>query len=99
MHGTAPYGARAMLRQRVLGDAEAAVMRSEVMRLAMPSIGEQLLNMTVQLVNTYLVGHLGAEELAAVGLSNNMMMLAQTFLMALATGTTAVVARLIGARA
>jgi len=98
MHGTAPYGARAMLRQRVLGDAEAAVMRSEVMRLAMPSIGEQLLNMTVQLVNTYLVGHLGAEELAAVGLSNNMMMLAQTFLMALATGTTAVVARLIGAR-
>ncbi len=99
MSVTARYGAvAATLKLRILGDAEAGAMRSEVMHLAMPSIGEQLLNMTVQLVNTYLVGHIGAEELAAVGLSNNMMMLAQTFIMALATGTTAVVARLIGAR-
>lgn len=86
------------LRERLFGDAEARQVRADVMRLAMPSIGEQLLNMTVQLVNTYLVGHLGAAELTAVGLSNNMVMLAQTFVMALATGTTAVVARLTGAR-
>ena len=95
----ARYGrVTAVLRHRLLGDDEARQVRRDVMRLAMPSIGEQLLNMTVQMVNTYLVGHLGAVELVAVGLSNNMMMLAQTFIMALATGATAVVARLVGAR-
>ena len=86
------------LRNRLLGDAEARTIRADVMRLAMPSIGEQLLNMTVQMVDTYLMGHISASALTAVGLSNNMVMLAQTFVMALATGTTAVVARLIGAR-
>ena len=68
------------------------------MRLAMPSIGEQLLNMTVHMVDTYLMGHISAAALTAVGLSNNMVMLTQTFVMAVATGATAVVARLIGAR-
>jgi len=53
--------------------------------------------MTVQLVNTYLVGHLDAASLTAVGLSNNMLMLAQTLIMALATGVTALVARQSGA--
>ena len=39
-----------------------------VLRLAMPSAGEMLLGMLVGLVNTYLVGHLGAASLTAVGL-------------------------------
>ncbi len=82
---------------RVRGDAESRSFRRQVLRLALPSIGEQLLNMSVQLVNTYLVGHLSAAALTAVGLSNTMLMLAQTFVMALATGTTALVARLSGA--
>ncbi len=86
------------LRNTLLGDAEARSIRAEVMRLAIPSIGEQLLNMTVQMVDTYLMGHIGAAALTAVGLSNSMVMLTQTFVMAVATGPTAVVARLIGAR-
>ncbi len=88
----------ASLRNTLLGDVEARSVRAEVMRLAMPSIGEQLLNMTVHMVDTYLMGHIGAAALTAVGLSNNMVMLTQTFVMAVATGATAVVARLIGAR-
>jgi len=86
------------LRNTLLGNAEDRSIRAEVMRLAMPSIGEQLLNMTVHMVDTYLMGHIGAAALTAVGLSNNMVMLTQTFVMAVATGATAVVARLIGAR-
>ncbi|HHX45707.1 MAG TPA: MATE family efflux transporter [Chloroflexi bacterium] len=86
------------LRRTLLGDAEARSIRAEVFRLALPSIGEQLLNMTVGMVDTYLMGHISAVALTGVGLSNNMVMLVQTFVMAVATGTTAVVARLIGAR-
>lgn len=86
------------LRNTLLGNAEDRSIRAEVMRLAMPSIGEQLLNMTVHMVDTYLMGHISAAALTAVGLSNNMVMLTQTFVMAVATGATAVVARLIGAR-
>ena len=83
------------LRRTLLGDAEARSIRAEVFRLALPSIGEQLLNMTVGMVDTYLMGHISAVALTGVGLSNNMVMLVQTFVMAVATGTTAVVDRLI----
>ena len=38
--------------------------------LALPAVGEQLLNMTVGLVDTFMVGHLGASSVAAVGLAN-----------------------------
>ena len=69
-----------------------------VLDLALPAVGEQMLNMMVGLVDTFLVGHLGAAPLAAVGLSNNIVMLATTFFSAVATGTTALVARHTGAR-
>lgn len=88
----------ALIRTTLLGDAEAGAVRLTVLRLALPCIGEQILNMTVQLFNTYLVGHLDTPSLTAVGLANNTMMLAQVFIMALATGTTALVARHVGAR-
>ena len=41
-----------------------------VLALALPAVGEQLLNMAVGLVDTFMVGHLGASAVAAVGLSN-----------------------------
>lgn len=71
---------------------------SRVLSLALPAVGEQLLNMTVGLVDTFMVGHLGASAVAAVGLSNQAVMLATTFFAALATGVTALVARHTGAR-
>jgi putative MATE family efflux protein len=69
-----------------------------VLALALPAVGEQLLNMTVGLVDTFMVGHLGAEAVAAVGLANQAVMLVTTFFAAVATGVTALVARHIGAR-
>ncbi len=68
------------------------------MRLALPAMGEQLLSMMVGIVDTYLVGHLGAAPLAAVGLANQWVFMANTLFGAIATGSTALIARFIGAR-
>ena len=69
-----------------------------VLTLALPAVGEQLLNMTIGLADTFMVGHLGADAVTAVGLSNQAVMLVTTFFAATATGVTALVARHIGAR-
>ncbi|MFA6112262.1 MAG: MATE family efflux transporter, partial [Candidatus Latescibacterota bacterium] len=69
-----------------------------VLRLAVPSAGELLLSMLVGLVNTYLVGHLGAASLTAVGLSSQWAMVGSVLFSAVGTGATALVARLVGAR-
>jgi putative MATE family efflux protein len=64
----------------------------------MPAVGEQILTLLVNLVNTILVGHLGAAALTAVGLSGTISMIASSFYSAVATGGTALVARSVGAR-
>ena len=69
-----------------------------MLNLALPAVGEQMLNMLVGLADTFMVGHLGASAVAAVGLSNQAVMLVTTFFAAVATGVTALVARHIGAR-
>jgi putative MATE family efflux protein len=76
--------------------AQAAVRR-DVLRLALPAMGEQLLSMMVGIVDTFLVGHLGAAPLAAVGLANQWVFMATSLFGAIATGATALVARFIGA--
>lgn len=69
-----------------------------VLRLAIPSAGEMLLGMLVGLVNTYLVGHLGAASLTAVGLGVQWSMAAMVLFSAVGAGATALTARMIGAR-
>jgi len=54
--------------------------------------------MLVGLVNTYLVGHLGAASLTAVGLGVQWSMAAMVLFTAVGTGATALTARMIGAR-
>ncbi|MFC2023266.1 MATE family efflux transporter [Chloroflexota bacterium] len=61
-------------------------------------MGEQLLSMMVGLVDTFLVGHLGAAPLAAVGLANQWVFLVMSLFGAIAVGSTALIARFIGAR-
>lgn len=77
--------------------AEEPGIARQVLELAWPAVLEQMLNMTVGIVDTYMVGHLGVAPLAAVGLSNQMVLLASAFFAAVATGSTALVARHIGA--
>jgi len=73
-------------------------IRGEVLRLALPATAEQMLGMMVGIVDTFLVGHLGAESLAAVGLANQWIFLSATFFGAVGTGSTALIARFIGAK-
>jgi MATE family multidrug resistance protein len=73
-------------------------IRRDVLRLALPAMGEQMLAMMVGIVDTFLVGHLGAASLAAVGLAAQWVLLANTLLSAVATGSTALIARFVGAR-
>jgi len=68
-----------------------------VLRLAWPVVVEQVLGMSVGLINTYLVGHLGAAPLAAMGLSVQLSSLLIGFFSAVGVGSTALVARHIGA--
>ena len=93
---------RFALQQRITGwfqpQSEQAVIRQDVFRLALPAMGEQMLSMMVGIVDTYLVGHLGAAPLAAVGLANQWVMVAAMLFGAIATGATALIARFVGAR-
>jgi len=77
---------------------EAGGVRRDVLRLALPATGEQLLGLMVGIVDTFLVGHLGATSLAAVGLAYQWIFLATTLFGSIATGSTALIARFIGAR-
>ncbi len=75
----------------------AAGLAGQVMALAWPAVIEQTLNMTVGLVDTYLVGHLGASQLAAVGLGSQVVGIISVLIAAVAVGGTALVARHVGA--
>jgi Na+-driven multidrug efflux pump len=68
------------------------------MVLAWPVVLEQTLFAVVGLTDTYAVGHLSAEALAAVGLSNQVINVMGAVFGAVATGSLAVVARQIGAK-
>jgi MATE family multidrug resistance protein len=70
-------------------------LRKDVLRLALPAAGEQLLSMMVSIVDTMLVGHLGASPLAAVSLATQWTFMAVTLFTAVSTGSTALVARLV----
>jgi putative MATE family efflux protein len=88
------YRAREARRNRAFDERE---LRKEVLKLALPATGEQLLSMTVNIVDTMLVGHLGASALAAVSLATQWTFMAVTLFTAVSTGATALVARSVGA--
>jgi putative MATE family efflux protein len=84
-------------------------LRRRVLLLALPAVGEQVLNTLVGLSDTFLVGHLNsaaasrlgynsADALAGVGLSNQIVWVITTLFMAVSVGCTALIARAVGAR-
>ena len=78
-------------------EADPKAELSYVLRLGLPAVGEQVLTMMVNLVNTMLVGYLGATALTAVGLAGSISFLASTFLTAVAVGATTLISQAIGA--
>ena len=74
-------------------------LTSNIIQLALPAVGENLLNTMVTVVEGILVGWLrDADALAAVGLGGFFIFLINSLFMALSIGATALVARAWGAR-
>lgn len=75
---------------------ESNLLRS-VIRLAWPVIVQQVSFSMVQLVDTALVGHLGEDALAGVRLGGQLFWFSQAGIVAVGIGSTAIVARAVGA--
>lgn len=84
-------------------------VRRRVLGLALPAVGEQLLNTMVGLADVYLVGNLSLAAAAALGyssttalagtaLGNQFTWLTMVLFMAVGIGSTTLVARAVGAR-
>lgn len=69
-----------------------------VMILAIPAMIENILQVFIGVVDTYFVGKLGTEAIAGVGITNLTMNVYISFFLALGIGTTAVIARYVGAK-
>jgi MATE family, multidrug efflux pump len=72
-------------------------LRRSVLRLALPIVGSDLLQRGVNVVDALLVGRLGAAELAAVGLSQLLLMFVMALVYGLGVGTIVMVAFHTGA--
>jgi len=75
---------------------ESNLLRS-VLRIAWPVVVQQISFSMVQLVDTALVGHLGEDQLAGVRLAGQLFWFTQAGMVAVGIGSTAIVARAIGA--
>ena len=73
-------------------------LNRQLMRLAWPSLIENLLQTMLLVCDMIFVGQLGADSIAGVGLGSQLMTLLQVLFMGLAVGNTALVARAIGAQ-
>ncbi|MFE5321346.1 MATE family efflux transporter [Paenibacillus sp. NPDC056579] len=71
-------------------------IRSMIYRLAGPSLVEMLLINFAQMMNMIMVGRIGAEAVATVGLTSQPYLLLLVLFVALNTGTTVIVARAVG---
>ena len=68
----------------------------EIIKLAWPSITEQILEMMVGMVSTIFMGRIGTDAVAAVGMVNMLIGFLQTVFSGLAMGTTVIIARVTG---
>ncbi|WIV10496.1 MATE family efflux transporter [Proteiniborus sp. MB09-C3] len=73
-------------------------LEKSTLKLALPAIGEMLMQTLLGFADMSMVGSLGAAAIAAVGLSDMPMMTAMSFFASISVGTTALVARAIGAK-
>lgn len=68
----------------------------EIIKLAWPSITEQILEMMVAMVSTIFMGRIGTDAVAAVGMVNMLIGFLQTVFSGLSIGTTVIIARVTG---
>ncbi len=81
-----------------LSAQEVAKIRKEVLAIALPAMGENALQMVLGLVDTAFLGYLRWQAMAAAGLANQVFFIFQAFLVAIATGSSVLVANAVGAK-
>lgn len=86
-----------LVKRMIRKQAPPRGITAQVLSLAWPVVVEQMLGTAVGLVNTYIVGHLGAAALAAVGLGSQLVNLLTALFSAAGVGGMVLVARSIGA--
>ncbi|HHW99579.1 MAG TPA: MATE family efflux transporter, partial [Firmicutes bacterium] len=80
------------------GELSRRQAQAKILNLAYPAIIEQLLVTLVSMADMIMVGGLGASAIAAVGLSNQPIFTANAIFSAISIGSTALIARLMGAQ-
>lgn len=73
-------------------------IRRHILTLALPVVASSLLERSVTTADIFLVGGLGADAIAAVGLSQLMIVFVMSLIAGLSVGTTVVIAQLVGAK-
>ncbi|HLG21875.1 MAG TPA: MATE family efflux transporter [Candidatus Manganitrophaceae bacterium] len=73
-------------------------IQRRILSLALPVVASSLLERAVTTADIFLVGGLGPEPIAAVGLSQLMIFLFMSLIAGLSAGTTVVIAQLVGGR-
>jgi Na+-driven multidrug efflux pump len=73
-------------------------IRRHILTLALPVVASSLLERSVTTADIFLVGGLGANAIAAVGLSQLMIVFVMSLIAGLSVGTTVVIAQLVGAK-
>jgi putative MATE family efflux protein len=73
-------------------------MRRQILELAWPAILGNLMQTIVSMVDLVMVGRLGAVSVASVGLGGQMLWFSHALMVSVSVGTTALVARFIGAK-
>src|SRR3970040_2488859 len=79
------------------GTIDASTLMRSVIRLAWPVVVQQVSFSMVQLVYTALVGHLGEDALAGGRLAGQILWFSQAGMVAVGVGSTAIIARNVGA--
>lgn len=80
------------------GELSRRQIQGRIWNLAYPAIIEQLLVTLVSMADMIMVGGLGASAIAAIGISNQPIFTANAFFSAISIGSTALIARLMGAQ-
>ena len=84
--------------QKVSLDLDEKRLSRTVLRLAWPVVLQEAAWTTLSMIIMVFIGHLGAEAIAAVGLSEQVIFLPMTAFMGISIGATAIVARHTGAK-